>query len=60
VNGASGALEAAHGTGPAGAVLVRPDGFVCWRASASHAEPEQELARALGAALGRGAAVVAG
>jgi hypothetical protein len=60
VNGASGALEAAHGTGPAGAVLVRPDGFVCWRAPASHAEPEQELARALGAALGRGAAVVAG
>jgi hypothetical protein len=60
VNGASAALEAAHGTGPAGAVLVRPDGFVCWRAPASHAEPEQELARALGAALGRGAAVVAG
>jgi 2-polyprenyl-6-methoxyphenol hydroxylase-like FAD-dependent oxidoreductase len=54
-----GALESTHGTGPAGAVLVRPDGFVAWRATASHAQPENELAAALGAALARPAAVVA-
>jgi len=40
-------------------VLVRPDGFVAWRASAPHPDPEDELARALGAALGRGAPVTA-
>jgi 2-polyprenyl-6-methoxyphenol hydroxylase-like FAD-dependent oxidoreductase len=57
---ASGALEASYGTGAAGAVLVRPDGFVAWRATASHPDPEDELARALGAALGRNAAVAAG
>jgi hypothetical protein len=57
---ASGALEASYGTGAAGAVLVRPDGFVAWRVTASHPDPEDELARALGAALGRNAAVAAG
>ena len=60
VTDATGALEASYGTGPTGAVLVRPDGFVAWRTSEAHAEPEDELARALGAALGRGAAVTAG
>ncbi len=53
VTDASGGLEAAYGTGPAGAVLVRPDGFIAWRATASHGDPEGELAGALGAALGR-------
>jgi hypothetical protein len=54
-----GGLEASLGTGAAGAVLVRPDGFVSWRSSVAGRAPEQELSRALGAALGRGAAVVA-
>jgi 2-polyprenyl-6-methoxyphenol hydroxylase-like FAD-dependent oxidoreductase len=57
---ANGELETSYGTGPAGAVLVRPDGIVAWRASASHPDPEGELSRALGAALGRGAPVAAG
>jgi len=52
-------FESAYGTGPAGAVLVRPDGFVAWRATAPHADPQGELAGALEAALGRGAAVAA-
>ena len=29
----SGTFAAAHGIGPTGCVLVRPDGFVAWRAS---------------------------
>jgi putative polyketide hydroxylase len=48
----TGGLETSYGTGAAGAVLVRPDGFIAWRASASHADPESELAHALGTALG--------
>ena len=59
VTGTSEVLEAAYGTGAEGAVLVRPDGFVAWRASASGPDPEDELTRALGAALGRCAAVAA-
>jgi hypothetical protein len=55
-----GVLEASLGTGAAGAVLVRPDGFVSWRSSVPGRAPEQELSRALGAALGRGGAVAAG
>ncbi|MBM9509878.1 FAD-dependent oxidoreductase [Actinacidiphila acididurans] len=38
---------AAHGSGPDGAVLVRPDGFVAWRAEDSSAEPEEEITRVL-------------
>jgi 2-polyprenyl-6-methoxyphenol hydroxylase-like FAD-dependent oxidoreductase len=57
---AAGGLETAYGTGPEGAVLVRPDGFVAWRTSGSVPDPEADLSRALGAALGRGAAVTAG
>jgi hypothetical protein len=53
VTDASGGLEALYGTGPEGAVLVRPDGFVAWRSSGSHPEPEGELAAALGSALAR-------
>jgi putative polyketide hydroxylase len=33
----------AHGTAPDGAVLVRPDGFVAWRAQDAGADPESEL-----------------
>ncbi len=53
VTGADGALETAYGIGSAGAALVRPDGFVAWRAPAAHADPEGELSGALGAALAR-------
>ena len=56
----SGTLEALYGTGPEGAVLVRPDGFVAWRASATHPAPETELAGALGAAVARPATIAAG
>ena len=56
----SGTLEALYGTGPEGAVLVRPDGFVAWRASATHPAPEAELAGALGAAVARRPTIAAG
>ena len=53
----SGTLEAAFGIGPDRAALVRPDGFVAWRASATHSDPETEIASALGAALARPAPI---
>ena len=53
VTEAAGAFESLYGTGPEGAVLVRPDGFIAWRASTPHPDPEDELADALGAALAR-------
>ena len=53
VNDATGQLEALYGTGPDGAVLVRPDGFVAWRSSAAHVDAAGELTAALDAALGR-------
>jgi putative polyketide hydroxylase len=34
---------ATHGTEAGGAVLVRPDGFVAWRAQAPSSEPERDL-----------------
>jgi 2-polyprenyl-6-methoxyphenol hydroxylase-like FAD-dependent oxidoreductase len=57
VTDAAGTLEELYGTGPEGAVLIRPDGFVAWRASAPLANPEEELAGALGLALARRPAV---
>jgi hypothetical protein len=33
----------AYGITSTGAVLVRPDGFVCWRAEVSVEHPEQTL-----------------
>ena len=59
VTDAAGGIETSYGIGAAGAVLVRPDGFVAWRASAPHTDPEGELSSALGAALGRRAAIAA-
>ncbi len=56
----SGTFEALYGTGAEGAVLVRPDGFVAWRASAAHSAPEAELAGALGAAVARPGTIAAG
>ncbi|MEU7380553.1 MULTISPECIES: FAD-dependent monooxygenase [unclassified Streptomyces] len=42
-----------HGVAPEGAVLVRPDGFVAWRAEAGTADMEKELTGALLQILGR-------
>jgi hypothetical protein len=35
-----------YGVGPDGAVLVRPDGHVAWRAEMAHANPAAELSGA--------------
>ncbi|GAA3170261.1 MULTISPECIES: FAD-dependent oxidoreductase [Streptomyces] len=43
----------AHGTTPDGAVLVRPDGFVAWRAPGAVDDPEAALRDVLGRLLHR-------
>ena len=45
--------EALHrfGIGPSGAVLVRPDGFVAWRAESDAAASPEELRRVLGSPI---------
>ncbi|HEX5585079.1 FAD-dependent monooxygenase [Gaiella sp.] len=48
-----GAFEETYGTGAEGAVLVRPDGFVAWRATGPPTDGGDGLAAALAAALGR-------
>jgi putative polyketide hydroxylase len=40
-----------HGTGPGGAVLVRPDGFVVWRSQGREADAEAVLRQVLRTAL---------
>ncbi len=50
---ADGGLEDLYGIGSEGAVLVRPDGFVAWRANGSHVGPDGVLESALSAALAR-------
>ncbi|MFI1963260.1 FAD-dependent oxidoreductase [Streptomyces pathocidini] len=42
-----------HGTTPDGAVLVRPDGFVAWRAAGPVQDPERNLREVLDAVLRR-------
>lgn len=42
-----------HATDPAGAVLVRPDGFVAWRSEGAVADPRAELFQVLSAVLRR-------
>ncbi|MFF5497584.1 FAD-dependent oxidoreductase [Streptomyces aquilus] len=42
---------AAHGTTPGGAVLVRPDGFVAWRAEEAETDAESALRQALSTLL---------
>lgn len=44
---------AVHGTTPEGAVLVRPDGFVAWRAEGATTDAESELTGVLLQVLGR-------
>jgi hypothetical protein len=56
----TGAFESVFGTGSEGASLVRPDGFVAWRAQEPRPDPTGELTAALGAALARRPAVAAG
>jgi 2-polyprenyl-6-methoxyphenol hydroxylase-like FAD-dependent oxidoreductase len=48
-----GRFEELYGTGPAGAVLIRPDGFVAWRARAADDDAEAVLARAFSQILAR-------
>jgi hypothetical protein len=43
----------AFGVTSSGAVLVRPDGFVAWRAKAMLPDPERAMAEAFGAMLQR-------
>jgi 2-polyprenyl-6-methoxyphenol hydroxylase-like FAD-dependent oxidoreductase len=50
---ASGDIEALHGIGSDGAALVRPDGFVAWRASEARDDAAETVTGALRAALGR-------
>src|SRR5262249_46053259 len=47
------AFADAYGTGPEGAVLVRPDGFIAWRSLARQEDPERVLAEALARVLAR-------
>jgi hypothetical protein len=44
---------ATYGLSPTGACLVRPDGFVGWRATATEPDPSASLATALRTLLGR-------
>jgi putative polyketide hydroxylase len=43
----------AHGISETGAILIRPDGFVAWRARSQEARPVEELSDALGRVLAR-------
>ena len=49
-----GAWAQATGLTPGGALLVRPDDFVGWRAAELPADPEKQLLQALSAILARG------
>jgi putative polyketide hydroxylase len=48
-----GCFPGAYGISPSGAVLVRPDGFVGWRAVTAAGAPEDDLRQALQALLCR-------
>ena len=48
-----GAWEAVTGLKPDGALLVRPDDFVGWRADELRADPDAELRHALSTILAR-------
>ena len=50
----SGQFGAAYQTGPAGAVLIRPDGFVAWRSTEPPRSPDEVLSTALFHLLCRG------
>jgi len=46
-------FAAAYGLTPTGAVLVRPDGFVAWRAKSADSNPEDKLRNVLAVLLGK-------
>jgi 2-polyprenyl-6-methoxyphenol hydroxylase-like FAD-dependent oxidoreductase len=46
-----GGFSQAYGLSPSGATLVRPDGFIAWRAKAMESDPEGALSRALATIL---------
>jgi 2-polyprenyl-6-methoxyphenol hydroxylase-like FAD-dependent oxidoreductase len=48
-----GRFETLYGTGTAGAALIRPDGFVAWRAAASSSDAERVLTTAMAQILAR-------
>ena len=48
-----GGFYAAYGITPAGAVLVRPDGFIGWRSKHQQEEPERAIEQALSSLLFR-------
>jgi len=54
LTGAGDCFLTEYGISPSGAVLVRPDGFVGWRAAAAAGAPEETLRQALGSLLCRG------
>jgi hypothetical protein len=47
------AFGAAYGTGTEGAVLLRPDDFIAWRATSSSDDPEGTIAEVLRQVLDR-------
>jgi putative polyketide hydroxylase len=47
----AGRFEELYGVEPDGAVLVRPDGFVGWRAQRAGKAPTEDLERALATIL---------
>jgi putative polyketide hydroxylase len=49
----AGAFRAAYGISPSGAVLIRPDGFVAWRATTSQAASREEISSVLASVLCR-------
>jgi putative polyketide hydroxylase len=53
VDSSAEAFLQAHAIGETGAILIRPDGFVAWRAPSQEASPIEELAHALGHVLAR-------
>jgi hypothetical protein len=52
---ADGCFADGYGISPAGVVIVRPDGFVGWRAQDATGSSAATVARVLSALLGRGA-----
>lgn len=46
-------FESAHGIGPDGALLIRPDGFVAWRSRGAVSGPDHELTRVMATVLSR-------
>jgi putative polyketide hydroxylase len=50
-----GQWHATYGVEPGGAVLVRPDGYIAWRARGTAADAARALRNALSSVVGQGA-----